>query len=262
VDIGAFEVQGTATTVSAAPSPSAFGRPVTLTATVTSGTSPVTGGAVTFSEGSSVLAGAVPLDASGRASFSIATLPVGSHTITAAYSGTGFFASSDSTAINVNPATPTVTWPTPAAIVYGTPLGGTQLDATADVPGTFSYSVAPGAILGVGSHTLLVTFTPADTADYRGVSTSVQLDVLLPVPALRVAFVGDPPAPGGLALGPAVVFNGPVFFGRQAFRLRDRHGHAGCDCRCSPCRPARRWWSWAAARVRSPGPTWRQAGMS
>ena len=46
--------------------------------------------------------------------------------------------------------TPVITWPTPAAITYGTPLSTTQLNATASyngktVPGTFSYS--PGTVL-------------------------------------------------------------------------------------------------------------------
>ena len=41
---------------------------------------------------------------------------------------------------------PTVTWAKPAAITYGTPLSGTQLDATASVPGTFTYTPAAGTI--------------------------------------------------------------------------------------------------------------------
>jgi hypothetical protein len=37
-------------------------------------------------------------------------------------------------------ATPTSTWASPASIVYGTPLSSAQLDATASVPGTFTYT--------------------------------------------------------------------------------------------------------------------------
>src|SRR5262249_59058822 len=33
---------------------------------------------------------------------------------------------------------PTITWSNPAPITYGTPLGPTQLNATADVPGMFT----------------------------------------------------------------------------------------------------------------------------
>lgn len=52
-------------------------------------------------------------------------------------------------------ATPVVTWPKPAAIMAGTALGPAQLNATASVPGTFSYSPAGGTILGVGNRHVL-----------------------------------------------------------------------------------------------------------
>ena len=52
-------------------------------------------------------------------------------------------------------ATPTVTWAAPAAITYGTALSATQLDATASVPGTFTYTPAAGTILGAGTQTLV-----------------------------------------------------------------------------------------------------------
>jgi hypothetical protein len=54
---------------------------------------------------------------------------------------------------------PTINWPTPGAITYGTALSSTQLDATANVPGTFSYACtevpiksAAGLVLPVGNH--------------------------------------------------------------------------------------------------------------
>jgi hypothetical protein len=131
-----------------------------------------------------------------------------------------------SVTLTVLQATPTLTWADPAAVVYGTPLDGTQLDATANGPGTFSYSVAPGAILAPGVWTLTVTFTPADSADYHGVSTSVQLGVVPAVPALQAAFLAGVAPQGTPAIGPVVVFNDPVFFGRKALQLRDRHGHS------------------------------------
>ena len=46
--------------------------------------------------------------------------------------------------------TPTITWTNPANIVYGTPLGPTQLDATASVAGTFVYAPAAGTVLTAG----------------------------------------------------------------------------------------------------------------
>ena len=48
-------------------------------------------------------------------------------------------------AITVLKATPTITWATPAGIIYGTALSATQLNATASVPGTFVYTPAADA---------------------------------------------------------------------------------------------------------------------
>ena len=61
------------------------------------------------------------------------------------------------------PASPILDWTLPQPIVYGTPLGGAQLNATASVPGTFTYSPAAGTVLDAGaSHLLTATFTSAD----------------------------------------------------------------------------------------------------
>ena len=127
VDIGAFEDQTAATTVTAvmvtaSPNPSTYGQSVTFTAAVTSGTGPVTSGTVTFMEGTTVLASAVALSGSGQASFSITTLAAATHTITADYSGAGTFpASSGDVSQLVNPAPLTVT-ANNATKVYGAAL--------------------------------------------------------------------------------------------------------------------------------------------
>ena len=76
----------TATTVSSAPNPSNFGQSVTFTATVTSG-SGVPAGTVTFTEGATTLASNVTVDGTGHAAFSTTTLAVGSHTLTATFTG-------------------------------------------------------------------------------------------------------------------------------------------------------------------------------
>ena len=76
------------------------------------------------------------------------------------------------------PVTPTITWPQPAAITYGTALGSAQLNATATVAGTLAYSPAAGAVPGTGTRQLSVTFTPTDTADYATANTTVSLNVL------------------------------------------------------------------------------------
>ena len=53
-----------------------------------------------------------------------------------------------------SPITPTITWPAPAAITYGTALSSTQLNATANLAGTFAYTPTAGTVLTAGSHTL------------------------------------------------------------------------------------------------------------
>jgi hypothetical protein len=76
-------------------------------------------------------------------------------------------------------ATPVLTWPAPAPISYGTPLGAAQLSATANVQGTFVYSPAAGTLLPVGpAQPLSVLFTPADTVHYENAATTVFLTVV------------------------------------------------------------------------------------
>ncbi len=97
---------------------------------------------------------------------------------------TDYTTATASVQLTVNKATPTVTWATPSAITYGTPLSAAQLNATGSVTGTFSYSPAAGTVLHAGVQTLSVTFTPADTSDYSPVTTSVTLTVNQAVPLL------------------------------------------------------------------------------
>ena len=88
--------------------------------------------------------------------------------------------------INISGTTPVITWPTPAAITYGTALGASQLDATTTVAGTFSYSPASG-ILTAGSHTLTVTFAPTNTTVYNSTTASVTLTVNKATPVITWA---------------------------------------------------------------------------
>ena len=75
--------------------------------------------------------------------------------------------------ITVNKATPIVTWPPPLPIKVGVPLGPNQLNASADVPGSFEYSPRSGTILPEGANqTLSVNFTPTDAANYNTVNNT------------------------------------------------------------------------------------------
>jgi streptogramin lyase len=82
---------------------------------------------------------------------------------------------------------PLITWPAPTAISYGTALSLAQLDATANVPGTFAYTPAAGTVLDVGSQTLSVTFTPTDTVDYSIKTVTQTLTVNQAVPVITWA---------------------------------------------------------------------------
>jgi hypothetical protein len=81
-----------------------------------------------------------------------------------------------------------ITWPAPASLADGTALSSVQLDATADVPGTFTYSPAVGTVLAVGTQTLSATFTPIDTANFAGATAIQQLAVIQADPA-NLAFL-------------------------------------------------------------------------
>ncbi len=73
---------------------------------------------------------------------------------------------------------PAITWANPAAITYGAALSATQLNATASVAGSFSYSPPLGTVLSAGNaQTLAVTFTPNDSANYAEETATVTLDV-------------------------------------------------------------------------------------
>jgi hypothetical protein len=117
----------------------------------------------------------------------------GSYTAAARFAGSSNYASvSVLVDFSIAKATLKVTWAPPQAITYGTPLSGTQLDATAGVAGSFAYSAPQGAILPAGNgQPLLVTFTPTDAADYNVAAAATTIDVRRAAPILTVV------APGG-----------------------------------------------------------------
>ncbi len=175
----------TATTASSSPNPSVLGQSVTFTSTTTSsGGVPV--GTVTFTEGSTVWASNVTVDGSGHASFSTTALAVGSHTITATFTGASGWGNSSGNAAPqvVNSAattTATTASSSPNPSVFGQPVtftstttssGGVPAgtltftegatvwasNVTVDGSGHASFSTTA---LGAGSHTITATFTGA-----------------------------------------------------------------------------------------------------
>jgi len=79
--------------------------------------------------------------------------------------------------LTINMATPQITWQ-PASIVAGTALTSQQLNATANIAGTFSYNPAAGTVITSANSSISVSFTPTEhTADYFSTSANVSLDV-------------------------------------------------------------------------------------
>ncbi len=76
------------------------------------------------------------------------------------------------------PGVPVITWPAPGNLIAGQPLTAGQLNATASIPGSFSYVPDFGTTLTAGSQLLSVTFTPQDAAHYLGSTATVTLTVL------------------------------------------------------------------------------------
>lgn len=68
-----------------------------------------------------------------------------------------------------------LTWAGPEPIFYPTPLSGTQLNASANNPGRFTYLPAAGTVLQPGRHTLTVNFTPTLISRYEPASTQVSI---------------------------------------------------------------------------------------
>lgn len=114
-------------------------------------------------------------------------LQAGTHTLWVTFipAGTGGEVTAQaSVTLTVTKATPTVAWPTPQPIPYGTILGFAQLNASASVPGTYSYTPGEGDLLAEGMHSLSVLFTPTDQADYNTAQTDVLLTVTKPTPTM------------------------------------------------------------------------------
>ncbi len=128
--------------------------------------------------------GAFTTTFTNTASLGVAGSP---YTFDLTYAGNGTFAPASTTVkLTVTPATPTVSWQDPADITYGTALTSTQLDASANVDGTFSYTPASGTVLGAGAgQKLSVTFTPDDSTDYTTAAGTAAINVDQATPTIN-----------------------------------------------------------------------------
>jgi len=131
----------TQTILTAAPSPSKFGQPVTFTATVApvAPTGVIPMGTVTFMDGTNSL-GSATLDGMGVATLPTSSIALGDHpAVTAVYSGDSTFSGSTSSPIDLLNQASTMT----------TIVASTQLSTYGD-PVTFTASVSAPALGGIG----------------------------------------------------------------------------------------------------------------
>ena len=158
--------QNTALTLTVTPANGVTGQQITLQATL----APYAYGSTTtngevghlYDNGNTI--GTAPL-ASGVAVLNIA-LPFNTNdSFRATYAGDCAFNNSNSNRVTGSTLNSSIlTWPNPAPITYGTPLSGTQLNATDNAPGggTFTYTPPAGTVLPAGTSTLSVTFNPTN----------------------------------------------------------------------------------------------------
>jgi hypothetical protein len=170
----------TATSLTSAPNPSSFNQSVTFTATVTGQFGTPGAGTVTFTYGSITLCSAVALTG-GVATCSYSTLPVGSDTVTAAYSGSGnYLASSGNETQTVNKASTTMTVtsaPNPSNFMQSVTFTVTVVGQYGGTPtGTATVSYSGGTLcigtlasgVAICSSAALPVGADAVTASYGG----------------------------------------------------------------------------------------------
>lgn len=163
-----FVVAGVITTptvtVAAAPVSTTVGQAANFTATVLSNSLPVLQGSLTFKEGATVLAGPLPLDASGQAGFNTSALTVGTHTITAEYNGAGLFNPASGNTLH-SVGCPAITLANLPAATAGVAYSQT-LSAT-PVGGNYSFTLTGGALPpGLNFNNGVLSGTPTQTGSF------------------------------------------------------------------------------------------------
>ena len=150
-----------------------FGTSVTLTATTSSTTSGLPTGTVSFYDGTTLL-NATPVALSGGvATLAPATLPLGSQSLTAVYSGDADFLTSTSTAVVENVITPdfTISSPTQPQSVLPSQSANYTITLTPSNP-TFVYPVTL-SVTSVLPPGITASFNPSTINASAGVSSSV-----------------------------------------------------------------------------------------
>lgn len=198
----------TTTTVVSSLNPSTFGQSVTFTATVAGGTAPT--GTVQFKDGATNLGAPVMLTGT-TATFTTAALSVGTHPITAVYSGDSSNGGSSSPAVSqvVNGAAPGATTTSvvsslnpsmvgqsvtfTATVNVTNPTGTVQFDDGANVLGTGAVSAGTATLttstLALGSHPITAIYSGDAT---NATSTSATLIQVVAPPGSVVPAIAAP----------------------------------------------------------------------
>ncbi|WP_345578918.1 beta strand repeat-containing protein [Tessaracoccus lubricantis] len=201
----------------AAPATVALGNPLTMTATVTAPDGAVTGGQVAMHASHDDSTSTKTVGADGKASFTVADVPRGSHTFSFTYTGPNAYVSGSTATASVTVQSPTtVSLAAPATVLHGTDVVVTGTVLAADGPvtaGTVSYTLDGGAPVVVGtpgadgtvsfslaglaqgSHVIRAQYTGAD--NWTGSTAAAVSVVVQTVPAITltgpsVVDTGDP----------------------------------------------------------------------
>jgi hypothetical protein len=129
--------------------------------------------------------------------------------------------------LTVTTAVPVLTWAAPSAVTYGAALSSEQLNALANVPGSYSYTPANGLSPNAGVTALSVFFTPADALDYTAAADTVNL-VVSPAPLTATAFNAS------CSYGAAI----PVFTGSLAGLVNGDNIAVSYNCSATATSPA------------------------
>jgi hypothetical protein len=191
-------VNSTTVAVKSSVNPSNFGQSVTFTATVTTGAS--TGnltGTVSFFDGTKTLASKIALNAPGTtatASFAITTLAVGSHTITASYSGDSTHFAATSTDDSALPLTQIVQEATATNLVSSlnpSPLGQSVTFTATVTPPNGGGVVPDGSIIFYDGTTIL----GSATLNASGVATLQTAALTTGLHSITAVYGGDATIP-------------------------------------------------------------------
>lgn len=202
------------TTLTASVSTSTSGQAITLTAAVANMNGPTPTGSVIFKDGSSALSTGT-LDATGKVTYTTSMLAVGTHAISAVYSGDASNTASTSPAVAVTvgdfslPSSPptislTASGQTGTAAIAVTPLSG--------FTGTVSFSCTTPANMSESS-------CSATSAQITGATAATSTLTVTTTASPQVALMRDQPSMLAPRLA-GVILIGCLWFGIPAFRRR------------------------------------------